>query len=94
MLSTDENLTYGGFLFPDERDTGISLDSRLAVARLGLGTASRFRLLAQHRSGVRFPLPYNHDTKKPAKAGFLVLERDTGIEPVPKPWEGLVLPLY
>ena len=33
---------------------GIARTSRLAVARLGLGTASRFRLLTKHRSGVRF----------------------------------------
>ncbi|MBI2610612.1 hypothetical protein HYW60_01600 [Candidatus Kaiserbacteria bacterium] len=33
---------------------GISLTSRLAVTRLGLGTVSRLRVLAQHRSGVRF----------------------------------------
>ena len=32
---------------------GIGLDSCLAVARLGLATASRFRLLAEHRSGVQ-----------------------------------------
>ena len=32
----------------------ISRASRLAVARLGLGTASRFRLLAKYRSGVQF----------------------------------------
>ena len=35
---------------PRER---IGLDSRLAVARLGLATASRFCLLAKYRSGVR-----------------------------------------
>ncbi|OGN29129.1 MAG: hypothetical protein A3A33_02600 [Candidatus Yanofskybacteria bacterium RIFCSPLOWO2_01_FULL_49_25] len=41
------------FMF--ERVKGIGFDSRLAVARLGLATASRFRILAEHRSGVRFP---------------------------------------
>jgi len=39
-----------------ERVRGIGLDSRLAVARLGLATGSRLRLMAQHRSAVRFPL--------------------------------------
>ncbi|TSC62448.1 MAG: hypothetical protein Athens041674_487 [Parcubacteria group bacterium Athens0416_74] len=34
---------------------GISLASRRAVARLGLGTGSRFGLLASQRSAVRFP---------------------------------------
>ncbi len=37
------------------RREGIGLGSRRAVALLGLATASRFRLLAKHRSGVRFP---------------------------------------
>ena len=32
----------------------IALASRLAVARRGLGTASRFALVRSHRSGVRF----------------------------------------
>ena len=31
---------------------GLALASRFAVAHLGLGTASRFCLLAKHRSGV------------------------------------------
>ena len=34
--------------------TEIARASRLAVARLGLGTASLFGKLASHRSGVRF----------------------------------------
>jgi len=34
---------------------GFGFDSRLAVARLGLTTVSRFRLLAKHRSGVQTP---------------------------------------
>src|SRR3989344_6237577 len=33
---------------------GISRDSKLADARFGLGTASLPRVLARHRSGVRF----------------------------------------
>jgi hypothetical protein len=32
--------------------TGLGLASRVAVAPLGLATASRFRLLPEHRSGV------------------------------------------
>jgi len=35
---------------------GIGLDSLLAVARKGLTTDSRFRLLTEHRSVVRLPL--------------------------------------
>ena len=34
---------------------GFCLASHLAVARFGLATASRFRLLAKHRCGVRIP---------------------------------------
>ncbi len=34
---------------------GFSLASRRAVALLGLGTASRSRVLARYRSGVRIP---------------------------------------
>ena len=34
---------------------GLALASNLAVARFGLGTASRFRLLTEHRSGVLVP---------------------------------------
>jgi hypothetical protein len=41
-------------LFAAERE-GFGLGSRLAVARLGLATTSRFRLLAKQRSGVLIP---------------------------------------
>ena len=37
----------------------IGLDSRLAVARLGLATVSRSRLLARQRSDVRFSVKIN-----------------------------------
>ena len=33
---------------------GVDLDSNFFVKKFGLATASRFRLLAKHRSGVRF----------------------------------------
>jgi hypothetical protein len=42
----------------------------------------------------QFPKPYNPKEKIPGKLGYFLLERDTGIEPVSKPWEGLILPLY
>lgn len=37
------------------RTTGLSRNSQLAVARLGLGTASQFALLGSHCSGVQAP---------------------------------------
>jgi hypothetical protein len=46
----------------------IARDSIFAVAQIGLGTASRFGLLAKHRSGVRFSL---------AREAVLVLTRTT-----------------
>ncbi len=46
---------YNQSPFTLERVGGIALGSRSAVAELGLGTASLPRLLARHRSGVRFP---------------------------------------
>ncbi|TSC60900.1 MAG: hypothetical protein Athens041674_952 [Parcubacteria group bacterium Athens0416_74] len=40
--------------------------SRIAVALLGLGTASLFGLLALHRSGVRIPLAMCAGTSLPS----------------------------
>ncbi len=34
---------------------GVGLGSRVVVTPLGLATASRFRVVAEHRSGVRHP---------------------------------------
>ena len=50
---------------------GIGHNCRLAVARLGRGPASRFGLLAKHRSGIQFP-------SREARAS---LEARAGIEP-------------
>jgi hypothetical protein len=41
---------------------GIGFTSYSAVAELGLATASRFRKLAEHRSGVQFPRISLHET--------------------------------
>ena len=72
----------------------ISLASRRAATRLGLGTASRFRLLAKHRSGVRF-------STRSARAlrctrttfAALTFVRVRRIELRSLPWQGSVLPL-
>lgn len=42
----------------------ISLDSRLAVSRLGLGTISRFRLLTKYCFDVRFLAPQIKNSRR------------------------------
>ncbi len=53
-FSKEKALTRGQVLFL-VTPRGVGLASRVAVAPLGLATASRFRLVSEHRSGVRLP---------------------------------------
>jgi hypothetical protein len=69
---------------------GFGLASRLAVARLGLATASRLRLLAPYRSGVLIQTQIKQFICFPS---FATLSAGRGFEPrLPGPEPG-VLPL-
>lgn len=46
---------------------GIGLASRVVDTSLGLATASRFRLVTEYRSGVRFPTYAKSLAYSPAK---------------------------
>jgi hypothetical protein len=50
----------------------------LLVSKLGLGTASRFRVLAKHRSGLQVPTPLRgySNTKRTGQSRFVLILRD------------------
>ncbi len=67
---------------------GLALDSRRAVARLGLGTGSRLALLDSQRSAVQFPSIRCAYLRPSLRFG------PPGIEPGLHPPHGCVLPVY
>ena len=73
----------------------IALASRFAVAKLGLGTASRFALVSSQRSGVRFQVALRTGAMLPAALNryALSLAAGLGIEPKFSLSESDVLPL-
>ncbi len=76
----------------EPRSTGFGYDSQLAVARLGRSPASRFCVLAKHRSGLRFPTQAS-GLLIPHKSHAVQFVRDGRIELPLTVWKTVVLPL-